>query len=129
MSCSESSLSHPGFPLILLALGFLFSGLVDALSAFQNPMASYMALSGWSAILIFLWCRAHAAQRRVKVSRATAMFAALVAIVGVPLYFFLTMPLRNAAVALLKAACFLLLVLALHRIGYSLGRFAEIIFT
>jgi hypothetical protein len=58
--------------------------------------------------LIFFWCRFDAAARKASLPPWNQALIIAVALVGVPVYFFRTMPWREATLATLKAAAVLL---------------------
>jgi hypothetical protein len=54
--------------------------------------------------LIFFWCRFHASARNASLPAWNSMLIVALAIVGVPVYFFRTMPRREAFWATVRAA-------------------------
>lgn len=77
-----------------------------------SPLVTAYTLT--MAILLFTWCRADAAARGIAVPPAAPILVALVAIIGVPYYFFRALPFGRAASATGKAVAFLLLLIVLQ---------------
>ncbi len=65
------------------------------------------------AILLFVWCKAHAESRSIQPPAGAPLLVGLVAVIGVPYYFFRTMPWRSALWACSKALGFLLALMFL----------------
>lgn len=66
------------------------------------------------AILLFTWCRTDAADRGIVAPTAAPILVALLAIVGVPYYFFKELPFDRALRATGKAVMFFLLLIVLQ---------------
>ncbi len=73
------------------------------------------------AVLLFAWCRADAAARGIRPPPAAPLLVALMAIVGVPYYFFKVLPAARALVAIGKALLFLLLLLVVYAACFFLS--------
>jgi hypothetical protein len=119
--------SKPTRFLIWMLLLFLLAGLVDP--HISQPSNQYSPLTMIYAIalatLIFGWCKAHAAARGIALPSGAAPLAAFLAPIGVPLYFFRSMPAGAALVSTLKASGFLGgLVFVYALAGYISGTFA-----
>ena len=71
-------------------------------------------------ILMFAWCRADAEHRGISPGHYP-FFVALFPPVGVPYYFFRTLPWRKALVASLKAVAFVLVLLIVGGVAHLLG--------
>lgn len=107
---------RPHFYLSLFALLWVFSGWAEPHAAahgeFVTPIGLVHAFVG--ALLLFFWCKAHAASRGIEAPAWSAYLVFLIAFVGVPLYFFRTMPWKDAVIATLKSAAFCLLCMSLY---------------
>ena len=66
------------------------------------------------AVLLFAWCRADAAARGIRAPIGAPLLVALIAIVGVPYYFFRILPTSRALLASAKALGFFVLLLVLY---------------
>jgi apolipoprotein N-acyltransferase len=66
------------------------------------------------AILLFSWCRADASARGIAVPSAAPILVALLAIVGVPYYYFRVLPFGRALSAIGKSVLFFLLLIVLQ---------------
>jgi hypothetical protein len=75
-----------------------------------------------TTVLIYLWCKAEAAERGARPSAGLTMFAVVLAPVGMPVYLLRTRrPLRAALKALLKAFGFYLVAVAVLVLSESLA--------
>lgn len=107
---------RPHFYLSLFALLWVFSGIVEPYSAVEEEVVSVVGLvhAFVGALLLFFWCKAHAASRGIEAPLWSAQLVFVIALVGVPLYFFRTMPWRDAVIATLKSAAFALVCMSLY---------------
>lgn len=108
-------MSRPRLFLLLLALSFFFAGLADAFVSTPQSPNSIVAFvhTFFIAALVYLWCKADAAERRTPPPAGAPLFAALLPPLGVPVYFFRSRPLRPALVATALALVFLVLLVSL----------------
>jgi hypothetical protein len=67
--------------------------------------------SYWLALLVllFLWCRADATDRRIQIPSAVSVLVSLLFPIGVPYYFFRTYPLNRALVHIGWAVAFVVI--------------------
>src|SRR5262245_36507451 len=72
-------------------------------------------------VLCYLWCRSHAAARGIVPPAGSAIVAGVLPVVGVPLYFFRSMPGRQALVASLKTLGLLFIMVAVFLAGFVLS--------
>jgi hypothetical protein len=95
--------------LLLMALSFVVAGLVQphVPDAARPLNASGVVHALVLSVLLFLWCKADAAKRKVTPPFAALLLVPFVAPIGIPYYFFRTMPRRAAVVATLTAFLFL----------------------
>ncbi len=63
-------------------------------------------------MLLFAWCKADAAKRAIKAPPAAPLIVGIFALIGVPYYFFSTMPRRQAVISLFFALGVLVLMVA-----------------
>ena len=86
---------------VLLFLTAALEGLTFAVSA--DPGQVVLTSTLVSLTLIYFWCRFDAAARKVSLPAWNQILIIAVALIGVPVYFFRTMPGREATLATLKA--------------------------
>ncbi|TAJ54818.1 MAG: hypothetical protein EPO48_03595 [Nevskiaceae bacterium] len=105
--------------LFLIALSFLVAGVVEESAQSFASAVGLVAVIHLIALafLGFAWCKAHVASRGIREPTGSAFWVGAIAIIGVPLYFFRSMPWRQAAWSTLKALGFLILCLLLHTFG------------
>jgi hypothetical protein len=105
--------------LLVLGASFFIAGVVEALEpSSSQPMGSIAVVhTVIIAIISFAWCKAHAASRGIIPPSGSALLVGLLPPVGVPVYFFRSMPWKTALLATLKAIGFLALALALSEAG------------
>jgi hypothetical protein len=70
------------------------------------------------AILLFSWCKADASARGIAVPAAAPILVGLIAIVGVPYYYFRVLPFGRALNAIGKSALFFLLLIILQSVCF-----------
>jgi apolipoprotein N-acyltransferase len=109
--------------LAAIAGSFVLAGAVEPHlpDAPQYPNALTVVHGLVTAILLFAWCKEDAKSRGITPPAASAALVALVAPIGVPYYFIRSMPGRTAAVAILKAAIFLIAVTLLGEAAYDVS--------
>ena len=73
------------------------------------------------ALLLFAWCKAHAASRGIKPPTGAAVLSALIPPIGLPYYFFRSYPWRRALLSLGKALLIFLLCVILYAGGMYVG--------
>jgi len=117
------SFSAGGRPLttvnrLLVAMGGISAvvGVVEPhVSHVGSPLSPLVtAYTVVMAILLFTWCKADASARGIVAPVAAPILVALIAIIGVPYYFFRTMPFGRALRATGKALLFFLLLIVLQ---------------
>ena len=86
---------------VLLFLTAALEGLTSAVSA--APSQVFLASGLVFLTLIYFWCRFDAAARKVSLPAWNQILIIAVAFIGVPVYFFRSMPRREATLATLKA--------------------------
>ena len=86
---------------VLLFLTAALEGLTLAVSAVPSQVVLTSTLV--SLTLIYFWCRFDAAARKASLPVWNQILIIAVALIGVPVYFFRTMPGREATLATLKA--------------------------
>src|SRR5271168_5484383 len=100
----------------LVAIAVLFAGAGAVFPHLPDASAERglsFLLSIICAPLLFVWCKAHAAARGIEAPSPAPLLVGLLAPVGVPYYFYRSMPWRAASVATFKALCyFVFLVIA-----------------
>lgn len=104
-------------PLAILAVLFLAVGSIKSLAAEpgqRGPIDMIMPFA--IAICLFWWCKADARERGIAPGSAPALVG-LIAPIGLPYYFFRYLRGREAWLACLKAAGFLLLLVLLLILG------------
>jgi hypothetical protein len=117
-------MKRPGIFLGLLVLLSIFSGLAEPGTAKEGEFMSVVGLvhAFVGASLLFFWCKAHAASRGIEAPTGSAQLIFLFALVGVPVYFFRTMPWRDAVIANLKALAFSLMCMTLYSAAFRLSQ-------
>src|SRR5262245_32942860 len=73
------------------------------------------------AILLFAWCKAHAAARGITPPTAAPLLVAVIAPIGLPYYLFRAFPWRTAIASLGKSLLVVLLCVLLYSSGQYLG--------
>lgn len=108
-----------GILLCLVAFSFLVAGVLEESAQTLNSPEGFVTLLHLIALafLGFVWCKAHVASRGIREPTGSAFWVAAIAIIGVPLYFFRSMPWRQAAWSTLKAFGFLIGCVSLHTVG------------
>ena len=110
--------------LVLALIGsFFIAGVAEPFVArpgepFSVAAPVHMIVIG---ILCFAWCKAHAMTRGIEPPSGSALLAGLLPLVGVPAYFFRSMPWRTATIASLKSIGVVVVMLGLFFIGYLLA--------
>jgi len=121
-------MTKPHLLLVLIAASFLVGGLVEPF--FPHAGQPFNGVSTVQniivAILGFAWCKAHASSRRITAPSGSGLFVALFAPIGVPVYFFRSMPWRTVSIATLKAIAYFVVLVALLEAGFYLGKFAAL---
>lgn len=114
---------RPHLYLGLFALLWIVSGIVEPYSSAEGEVVSVVGLvhAFLGALLLFFWCKAHAASRGIEAPTGSAPLIFFFALVGVPVYFFRTMPWRDALIATLKALAFSLMCMTLYTAAFRLG--------
>ncbi len=104
--------------LLLLVASFAINGLVEPFVPKQHLRALMLCHGVIISLLCYAWAKAEALQRNTVAPGRSAMWAGLLPLIGLPIYFFRTRAPRQAVVATAKAAL-LLLALALVSILFS----------
>ena len=94
---------HVSAERVCLVLLFVTTALFGALRPFL-PSGGFPLDALLTVSLIFFWCKFNAQARKVTLPAWNSILIFVAAIIGVPVYFFRTMPRRRAALASLKAA-------------------------
>ena len=110
--------------LAVIAVSFFLGGLVEPFVPHpEQPLNEATVVQNiLTAVLSFAWCKAHAASRGIAPPSGSAVLAALLPPVGVPVYFFRSMPWRVASFATLKAVGFFTLLLVLFQTGFYVAK-------
>jgi hypothetical protein len=112
-------MNTPSRYVLALALLFPAVGMIDGFIARrgdQSPLTLVYAIA--VAALLHRWCKADASLRGIEPPFGSAAMVAFLAPIGVPLYFFRTMPFASAAGAKAEAIAFAALVL----VAYAFSR-------
>jgi hypothetical protein len=71
------------------------------------------------AVLLFMWCKADLAERKIEQPAGATLLVGLVSVIGVPYYFYRALPWRAATIAtLLAVVVFVCLQLVFAAGGY-----------
>jgi hypothetical protein len=95
----------------LIAIAILFTGAGAVLPHLRDAgdeRGLSFLLSIVCAVLLFIWCKAHASARGIDPPAAAALLVGLIAPIGVPYYFFRSMPWSAASWATVKAIVYFL---------------------
>jgi len=117
----------PRVYLVLIAVSFLASGVAEGYMALLGRVLNEAAVAHLFvlAVLSFAWCKADVSARNIKEPSGSALLVGLIALVGVPLYFFRSRPTKDAALATARAVAFFVLCGALYiggtRAGEAIG--------
>jgi apolipoprotein N-acyltransferase len=97
--------------LVAILASFLLVGLIEVHMPHAGQFYSEAGTAHMFvlAVLLFMWCRADAERRGIKPPTAAPLLVAAVSLIGVPYYFFRTLPWRKAMLACLKALGFILI--------------------
>lgn len=109
--------------LAILAASFLVAGLAEPFVARPGQLRSPTEFVHTLAIgiLCYMWCKADATVRGAIPPNGAALWSGLFPPIGIPLYFFRSLPLRQALVRVGKAVLFALLLVALAALGALAG--------
>lgn len=109
--------------LAVIALTYFVGGLAEQFvpNAGQPFNEASVVLNVLEAVLGFAWCKLHASERGIEAPTGSALFVGIFSPLGVPLYFFRSMPARKAAMSTLKAVAFLVFVLMLFTVGAAVS--------
>jgi hypothetical protein len=101
-------------PLIAIAILFAAMGaILPHLRDASDERGLSFILSVACSVLLFVWCKAHAASRGIDPPSPSALLVGLMAPVGVPYYFFRSMAWPAASWATVKSICYFVGILAL----------------
>jgi len=101
-------------PLIAIAAFFAAMGAaLPHLRDASDERGLSFILSVACSVLLFVWCKAHAAARGIDPPSPSALLVGLMAPVGVPYYFFRSMAWPAASWAMAKSICYFVGILAL----------------
>jgi hypothetical protein len=98
--------------LYALAITFVIDGALGALAP-QHERGLALAHGLVIGIACYMWCRAEAAARGSSPPGRSALWAGVLPIAGIPIYFFRTRPAGRAALGTAKAAGLVVLLFAL----------------
>lgn len=107
--------------LLTILVSFLLSGIIDGIYDEEGDLFG-VSLAPQSLVLAFLgyaWCKAHQRARGIKLSNFYAMLVALIAFIGVPLYFYRTMPVKQASWSTLKAIGYFITTGVIYALSYT----------
>jgi hypothetical protein len=99
----------------LIAIGVLFAAMgaeAPHLRDASEERGLSFIVSVPCSILLFVWCKAHAAARGIDPPSPSALLVGLMAPVGVPYYFFRSMAWPAASWATVKSICYFVGILA-----------------
>lgn len=105
--------------LVSCAAGFLDAWMAVAPNK-PSPFALIYAFL--LAVLIYKWCRAYAEERGVEPPFGASVFAAFLAPIGIPLYFFRLLPALKASWASLKAVSFFIVTLCIYSLAFYVAK-------
>jgi|SRR5580658_9679365 hypothetical protein len=94
--------------LLTLVLIYLLGGVLlpHITHSASDKAALGLSLTFPAAIALFAWCKLNAAERHISAPPAAPLLVGLLGVVGVPYYFFKTLPVRSALFAIAKAVVF-----------------------
>jgi hypothetical protein len=109
--------------LLIMAMSFAISGFTEPLLPnYEQPFNAISTAHTFLLILLYyMWCVADAAARGIQPPRWAPLLTALLLPVGVPYYFFKTMPGRQAALYTLAAAGFFILLMLVYFAAFEAG--------
>ena len=123
MQALECGVTRPTIVVLLLITSFFVAGVAEPFTS--TPGRPYSAAAVVHIITIgvlcYVWCRSHAAARGVTPPRGSMALAGFLPVVGVPLYFFRSMPWRRALGACLKALGLLIVMVVVFLAGFILS--------
>jgi len=103
--------------LIVLALSFVIFGIVEA----ELRPADLSLIHGTIiAILVFMWCHAHASENGISSSSGYRLMAVFLPPIGVPLYFYRFYGFKSGSIKMAKAVAFAIVLLALYDIPFTI---------
>lgn len=102
--------------LVVLFLSFAVSGVLEtlAVSAEKDPQSIAFVHTFVIAILVFTWCGIHAKENSLGYPGGYRLLAALIPIIGLPVYFYRFFGFKHGTIKLLK----LIAVTALYVAAY-----------
>lgn len=107
--------------LLTVLFTFLLSGVIDGIYDEEDDLFG-VSLAPQSLVLAMLgyaWCNAHQRARGIKLSNIYAVLVALVAFIGVPVYFYRSMPVKQASWSTLKAIGYFIVTGVIYGISYT----------
>jgi len=114
---------RPTIVVLLLIVSFFIASTAEPFTA--SPGKPYSAAAIVHIIVIgvlcYLWCRSHAAARGIVPPAGSVILAGVLPIVGVPLYFFRSMPWQRAFRACFKALGLLIIMVIVFLAGFVLS--------
>ena len=110
--------------IIFFVVSFAVSGIIEGLVDEQTANAVYLIHAFVIAVLCFAWCKADVAELNITEPTGSAIFCALLPVVGVPVHFFRTRRVRSALVATLKAIGVLAVSIFLYALALYSGEYA-----
>jgi|SRR5579862_5720046 len=112
---------------IAMAISFIITGIVEP--SFPNPGQMFNETGAIQsilmAILLFAWCKAHAAANKIKIPTGAPILVAIIAPIGIPYYFFRGFGWRKGFSLLLLAIITFLCFSVLYAISFTLSMAAH----
>lgn len=114
-------MSKPNRLLISLVVTWAVMGLIDAqLTLAPGTVSPFLVFYNFAmATLIYQWCSTHAAARGIEPPYGSLVLAAFLAPVGIPLYFFRTLPAFAASIAILKSVAFFIALICVYVLVFA----------
>jgi hypothetical protein len=114
--------------LVLILASFLIVGALDSYfyATYGHRDVTAFAHLVLLAGLMFTWCKLDVRERSIEEPAGSALLVALIAVVGVPLYFFRTRTRKEAWKSTIASLGFVLLALAVLVIGSVVGELVAV---
>ena len=104
--------------LLLIASSFLLTGFIETYVSVESQNAIAITHMIFLSIVFFSWCKSHAELYAVKEPRGAALLCGLIALIGVPAYFYRAFGAKVGTIKTLRSLVFFLFSVSLYSVAY-----------